>query len=90
MRHVVDGHWTTISWADYATAVEQAAVGLMALGVGPGDRVALLSSNRPEWHIADLAIMSAGAVIGPRVPHELVVAGRIRAPQFRCSRLLRR
>ena len=68
MRHVVDGHWTTISWADYATAVEQAAVGLMALGVGPGDRVALLSSNRPEWHIADLAIMSAGAVSVPVYP----------------------
>ena len=68
MRHVVDGHWSTISWADYATAVEEAAVGLMALGVEPGDRVAVLSSNRPEWHIADLAIMSAGAVTVPVYP----------------------
>ena len=68
MRHVVNGAWTTISWADYATAVEQAAVGLIGLGVRPGDRVGLLASNRPEWHIADLAIMSAGAVTVPVYP----------------------
>jgi long-chain acyl-CoA synthetase len=68
MRHVVDGHWSTISWADYATAVEQTAVGLMALGVEPGDRVAVLAANCPEWHIADLAIMSAGAVTVPVYP----------------------
>jgi long-chain acyl-CoA synthetase len=68
MRQVVNGHWTTISWADYATAVEQAAVGLMGLGVEPGDRVGLLASNRPEWHIADLSIMSAGAVTVPVYP----------------------
>ena len=68
MRHVVNGGWTTISWADYATAVEQAAVGLIGLGVRPGDRVGLLASNRPEWHIADLAIMSAGAVTVPVYP----------------------
>ena len=68
MRHVVDGHWSTISWADYATAVEEAAVGLMALGVEPGDRVGVLASNCPEWHIADLAIMSAGAVTVPVYP----------------------
>ena len=49
-------------------AVEQAAVGLIALGVEPGDRVAVLASNRPEWHIADLAIMSAGAVTVPVYP----------------------
>ena len=68
MRHVVDGHWSTISWADYATAVEETAVGLMALGVEPGDRVGLLASNRPEWHIADLAVMTAGAVTVPVYP----------------------
>ena len=68
MRHVVDGRWSTISWADYATAVEEAAVGLMALGVEPGDRVGVLASNCPEWHIADLAIMSAGAVTVPVYP----------------------
>ncbi len=41
------------------------ARGLAALGIEPGDRVALVSENRPEWVIADLAIMSAGAVTVP-------------------------
>jgi long-chain acyl-CoA synthetase len=68
MRHVVDGRWETLTWSDYATAVAETAVGLMALGVEPGDRVGILARNRPEWHIADLAIMSAGAVTVPVYP----------------------
>lgn len=68
MRHVVDGRWETISWSQYAEAVASTAVGLMALGVEPGDRVALLSANRPEWHVADLAILSAGGVTVPVYP----------------------
>ena len=90
MRHVVDGRWTTISWAEYATAVEQAAVGLIGLGIERGDRVGLLSSNRPEWHVADLAIEFGRGGDRPGVPHELVVAGRIRPRQFRRPGLLRR
>ena len=68
MRHVVDGHWSSITWAEYGAAVEETAVGLMGFGVEQGDRVALLAANRPEWHIADLAIMSAGAVTVPVYP----------------------
>jgi long-chain acyl-CoA synthetase len=68
MRHKVAGRWESITWADYATAVAETAVGLMALGVDPGDRVGVLAGNRPEWHIADLAIMSAGAVTVPVYP----------------------
>ena len=41
------------------------ARGLVALGVEPGDRVALVSESRPEWVVADLAIMSIGAVTVP-------------------------
>jgi long-chain acyl-CoA synthetase len=68
MRHIVDGRWATLTWSDYATAVDETAVGLMALGIEPGDRVAILAGNRPEWHIADLAIMSAGAITVPVYP----------------------
>ena len=44
------------------------SLGLSALGVQPGDRVALISDTRPEWVIADLAILSAGAVTVPLYP----------------------
>ncbi len=54
-----------LSWAEAADAVMRLARGLAALGIEPGDRVALVSENRPEWVIADLAIMSAGAVTVP-------------------------
>src|SRR5256885_6375053 len=53
--------WQTITWADYGRAARDVAMGLIALGVEPGDAVCILSSNRPEWHVADMAGMSAGA-----------------------------
>ena len=59
------GEWAHISGADVAARVRACALGLAALGVRAGDRVALLSENRPEWSIADLAILSLGAVNVP-------------------------
>jgi long-chain acyl-CoA synthetase len=46
-------------------AVEEAALGFEAIGVRPGDRVGILSYNRPEWAVLDLAIMSLGAISVP-------------------------
>src|SRR5947208_11079061 len=60
-----DGEWHAITWGEYAEAVRRAANGLLSVGVDPGDRVSLISLNRPEWHEADLAIMSIGAVTVP-------------------------
>src|SRR5882672_4430093 len=60
-----DGHYRPLSWAEAADSVRRLARGLAALGIEPGDRVALVSENRPEWVIADLAIMEAGAVTVP-------------------------
>jgi long-chain acyl-CoA synthetase len=60
-----DGTYQSLSWAETARAVNRLARGLVALGVQPGDRIALAAENRPEWAIADLAIMSAGAVTVP-------------------------
>jgi len=57
--------WRSLSYADVAVEVRRVAWGLLALGVGPGDRVALVAENRPEWPIADLAIMSIGAITVP-------------------------
>ena len=60
-----DGQWRATSWADVARQVRALAAGLKALGLEPGDRVMLVSENRPEWCIADLAIMAAGCISVP-------------------------
>ena len=59
------GKYQSLSWTETARTVTRLARGLVALGVEPGDRVALAAENRPEWAIADLAIMSAGAITVP-------------------------
>ena len=59
------GKYQSMSWAEAARRVNRLARGLVALGVQPGDRVALAAENRPEWALADLAVMSAGAITVP-------------------------
>ena len=61
----VDGEWATISWAEVADQVCLLAEALRNLGLNDGDRVALVSENRPEWCIADIAIMAAGCISVP-------------------------
>ena len=60
-----DHSWQPTSWAEAATQVASLAESLKALGLKPGDRVMLVSENRPEWCIADLAVMAAGCVSVP-------------------------
>lgn len=55
------GLWERISWADYSARVNALAREMIELGVGRGERVAVLCENRPEWLIADIAIQTAGA-----------------------------
>ncbi|WP_447726982.1 AMP-dependent synthetase/ligase [Sphingomonas koreensis] len=59
------GEWQPTSWAEAAKQVAALAAGLRKLGLKPGDRVMLVSENRPEWCISDLAIMAAGGVTVP-------------------------
>ncbi|KQM67766.1 AMP-dependent synthetase [Sphingomonas sp. Leaf17] len=59
------GTWVPISWAEAARQVASLATALTALGLKRGDRVMLVSENRPEWCISDLAIMAAGCVTVP-------------------------
>ncbi|MBI4184517.1 MAG: long-chain fatty acid--CoA ligase [Proteobacteria bacterium] len=59
------GAYAPLSWREVAARVALAATALERLGVGAGDRVLVLSENRPEWLIADLAIMSLGAITVP-------------------------
>lgn len=63
--------WISISWREWHEAVARFATVLSDLGVEPGDRVLLISQNRPEWVIADLAIMRLGAVVVPIHPDTL-------------------
>jgi len=60
-----EGSWRSISWADAARQVTALAASLKRIGLEPGDRVALVSENRPEWLIADLGIMAAGCITVP-------------------------
>jgi long-chain acyl-CoA synthetase len=60
-----DGQWLRIPGEAIIKRVRAVALGLSALGVKRGDRVALLSENRPDWSVVDLAILSLGAVNVP-------------------------
>ena len=63
--HKAGGAWHPTSWAEAARQVASLAAALKALGLKPGDRVMLVSENRPEFCISDLAIMAAGCVTVP-------------------------
>lgn len=62
------GKWYTYSTADYHKKSHQLALGLMALGLKPGDKVATVTANRPEWNIADMGMAMAGIVHVPIYP----------------------
>jgi len=61
----VDGKWENMPAPAFVERVKNIALGLATLGIRPGDRIALLSENRPDWSIADLAILSLGAINVP-------------------------
>ncbi len=60
MQVRVDGKWQPISHATIVERVRRIALGLTTLGVARGDRVAILSENRPEWALSDYACLTAG------------------------------
>jgi long-chain acyl-CoA synthetase len=68
VRYQRDGEWREQSFAEVAEIVDEIALGLVSLGVEPGDRVGLLANTRPEWTFSSLAISRAGAVVVPVYP----------------------
>ncbi len=62
------GQWRPRTWAEVGEIVRELALGLLALGLRPGDRVGLLSRSRADWVQADFAILSAGAIPVPIYP----------------------
>jgi long-chain acyl-CoA synthetase len=65
MRHKHMGIWQEITWASYWDTVQTVGHALLALGIEPGDRVAIHSENRPEWLFTDIATVAVrGATVG--------------------------
>ena len=62
MREKSLGIWRSITWREYGDGVRRVALGLVALGLRPGDVVSIVADNRPEWLYADLGTISAGGV----------------------------
>jgi long-chain acyl-CoA synthetase len=65
LRYKQDGLYHDISWHDYRSQADDAAAGLVSLGIRPGDRVGIFSENRYEWLVADIAVLTAGAADVP-------------------------
>jgi long-chain acyl-CoA synthetase len=68
MRAKRGGRWVELSYQELADRVQDLSIGLLELGIQPGDRVAILSENRPEWAIADYACLAARCTDVPIYP----------------------
>ncbi len=68
MRACRGGTWSAITLGEFRSQVREASLGLRHLGLGSGDRVALLSENRPEWAIVDYACLTARCTDVPVYP----------------------
>lgn len=76
IRYKRHGVYHDVSWESYRRQTDRVANGLCELGIQAGDRVGLLSENRPEWLIADIAILATGAIDVPL--HAPLTAQQIR------------
>ena len=63
-----NGQWRKYSPAEYQDLARKASYALIELGIEPGDKVALISGNRPEWNILDMAIVQVGGITVPIYP----------------------
>ena len=68
LRSKFEGRWVDLGYRELADRVRDLSLGLIELGVSPGDRVAILSENRPEWAIADYACLAARCASVPIYP----------------------
>jgi len=65
VRFKRDGQWRDVSYAQLADTVQELALGLIDLGIQPGERLCILANTRPEWSYADMAATAVGAVVVP-------------------------
>ena len=68
MRAKAEGSWIELSYRDLGDRIQDLSLGLLELGMAAGDRVAILSENRPEWAIADYACLAACCIDVPIYP----------------------
>ncbi len=68
VRHKRDGAWHDVTVAEVAAIAQEIALGLVDLGVRPGDRVSILCRTRPEWTYCDFGATEAGACVVPIYP----------------------
>lgn len=68
LAYKFDGEWVTWSTSEFIDQADRLSKGLIALGVEPGDKIAIISNNRPEWNIVDIGAQQAGAVDVPIYP----------------------
>ncbi len=67
-RHKQDGTWHDVTYADVREVADEIALGLIGLGIAPGDRVSILCRTRHEWTSCDFGATQAGAVVVPIYP----------------------
>jgi long-chain acyl-CoA synthetase len=75
LRAKSEGRWQSLSTSDFESRVRRLSLGLRELGLRPGNKAAIISDSRPEWVMADLAILAAGGVtvpVFPTLPQEQV------------------
>jgi long-chain acyl-CoA synthetase len=65
----INGNWIGTSTSDFLKSAMDTSRGLIAIGVNPGDKIAVVSSNRVEWNIMDIAIQQIGAIMVPIYPN---------------------
>ena len=65
VRYKRDGAWQDVSYAQLAEIVQEVGLGLIDLGLEPGERICILANTRPEWTYADMGATSTGAVVVP-------------------------
>ena len=69
----VDGKWIAVSTKDFLDQANEVSKGLIAMGIQPGDKIAMVSQNRYEWNIMDIGIQQTGAIgvpIYPTISHK--------------------
>lgn len=65
----VNGNWEGLSTNEFLLRAMEVSKGLIALGINPGDKIAVASSNRVEWNILDIGVQQAGAILVPVYPN---------------------
>ena len=65
----VNGNWEAISTTEFLLRAMEVSKGLISLGIQPGDKIAVASSNRVEWNILDIGVQQIGAVLVPVYPN---------------------